>query len=103
MGITVLRDVLAEYRTYEMDGVIYLPVGVDPSLDAAATVLSYDPAINRRIEGLEGFLLIEQVRDIVEGLEAQLSRVTTPSERLRAVIHYALHDAYIDPSAAIDD
>lgn len=102
MGTTALRDVLVDYWEYGIDGVIYLPVGVDPSLDAAASVFSYDPAMNRRLEGLEGFLLIEQVRDIVEGLEAQLGRVTTPSERLRAVVHYALRDAYIDPSAAVD-
>ncbi len=102
MGSTVLRDVLADYRKYDLDGVIYLPVGVGPSLDAAATVLGYDPAANRRLEGQAGLLLIEQVRDIVEGLEAQLCRVTIPSERLRAVIYYALHDAYIDPSAAVD-
>lgn len=102
MGITVLRDVLADYWKYDLDGVIYLPTGAEPSLETAATVLPYDPAINRRLEGQEGLLLIEQVRDIVEGLEAQLCRVTTPSERLRAVIHYALHDAYIDPSAAVD-
>ena len=102
MGITVLRDVLADFRKYDLDGLIYLPAGMEPSLDAAVMVHPFDPAIDRRLEGLEGFLGIEQIRDVVEGLEAQLRRVTTPSERLRAATYYAQYDAFIDPSAAVD-
>jgi hypothetical protein len=102
MGITVLRDVLTDSDKYELDGVVYLPAGTDPSLDTMVTVLPFDPAQNRRLEGLEGFLGIEQIRDAIEGLEAQLGRVATPGERLRAAIHYARHDAFIVPSAALD-
>ena len=102
MGITVLMDVLADYGKYDLDGLIFLPTGMEPSLDAAAVVHPFDPAVDRRLEGLEGFLGIEQIRDVVEGLEAQLRRATTPGERLRAAAYYAQYDAFINPSAAVD-
>lgn len=102
MGFTALNNVLVNWDTYDLDGVVYLPAGTDPSLDAMVTVLPFDPAKNRRLEGLEGFIGLEQLRDAVEGLEAQLGRATTPGERLRAAIHYTRHDTFIDPSAALD-
>jgi hypothetical protein len=102
MGTTVLRDVLMGWDKYERDGVIYLSARAEPSLDTAVTVLPFDPGRSRRLEGQEGFLGIEQLRDVIEGLEAQLGRTATASERLRAAIHYARHDAFIEPAAAVD-
>ena len=49
----------------------------------------------------EYLLGVEQVCEVIEGLEAQLGRVSTPNERLRAVLHYAQYDAFIDPQDAV--
>jgi hypothetical protein len=48
------------------------------------------------------FLGIEQIRDVVVGLEGQLGRSASSTERLRAVLHFARHDAFIDPELAAD-
>ncbi|XYH94297.1 hypothetical protein ACMHYB_41645 [Sorangium sp. So ce1128] len=102
MGFTTLKNVLVDWDKYDPDGMVYLPAGTDPSLDAMVIVLPFDPAKDRRLEDLEGFIGLEQLRDAVEGLEAHRGRATTPGERLRAAIHYARYDAFIDPSAALD-
>ena len=102
MGSVLLGDVLANWNKYELDDEIYLPNGIQPAVDGLAYVFSFDPDRKRSSEGNEYLLGIEQVRDVVEGLEAQLGRVTTPHERLRAVVHYALNDAFIDPRDAVD-
>ena len=102
MGIALLRDVLMNWSRYELDDEIYPPSGMsDPSLDAEVNVLPCDPNRKRTFEGQSYFLGIEQIRDVIEGLEAQLRRPATPIERLRAVVHYARHDAFIDPAAAV--
>lgn len=101
MGLVLLGDVLANWDKYELDDEIYLPRGVQPTLDGGAHVFAFDPARKRSFEGNEYLLGIEQVREVVEGLEAQLGRTATPSERLRAVVHYALNDAFIDPRDAV--
>ena len=41
---------------------------------------------------------IEQVRDVVKGLEAQVGRPLTDAERVQAVAHYAANDAFLDPA-----
>jgi hypothetical protein len=33
MGLRLLRDVLMDWRKYELDDSIYLPTGAEPSLD----------------------------------------------------------------------
>ena len=101
MGITVLGDVLSNWSKYELEDSIYLPKGTQPALDAVAQVRPFDPDRKRDVESEKYFLGIEQVRDVVEGLEAQLGRAATPPERLRAVVHYALNDAFIDPRDAV--
>lgn len=102
MGSILLGDVLANWEKYQLDDEIYLPSGIQPTLNGEAHVFPFDPARKRSFEGSEYLLGIEQVREVVEGLEAQLGRVATPSERLRAVLHYALNDAFIDPRDAVD-
>lgn len=89
------------WATHELDDSIYLPLDTEPSLDTVASVLPSDRDRKRVFEGQYYLLGIEQVRDAIEGLEAQLGRVTAPIERLRAVVYYAQHDAFIDPSEAI--
>jgi hypothetical protein len=102
MGITLLRDVLMNWSQYELEDEIYVRNEMsDPSLDMEANVLPFDPARKRTFEGQKYFLGIEQVRDVIEGLEAQLRRPATPLERLRATVYYAQHDAFIDPAAAV--
>jgi hypothetical protein len=101
MGFALLGDVLQDWQKYELDDSIYVPAGTEPSLDAQVNVLTFDRARKRIFEGQHYLLGIEQLRDVVEGLEAQLARRTTPSERLRAVLHYARHDAFIDPRDAV--
>ena len=102
MGLVLLGDVLANWNRYELDDEIYLPKGIQPTLDGGAHVFPFDPKRKRSFEGNEYLLGIEQVCEVVEGLEAQLGRVATPGERLRAVLHYAQHDAFIDPRDAVD-
>ena len=103
MGTTILRHILGDWTEYELDDSIYVPVGCDVKLDTAVLVLPFDPARGRMFESHEYLLGIEQIRDVVEGLEAQLLRVATPEERLRAITHYAVFDAFIDPRKAIAD
>jgi hypothetical protein len=102
MGMALLVDVLSEWSSYELDDDIYLPPGKEPSLELMVSILPFDPTRKRIFEGQEYFLGIEQIRDVIDGLEAQLGRVATPLERLRAAIHYARYDAFIDPRDAVD-
>jgi hypothetical protein len=74
-----------------------LPTESDPGLDTEVAILPFDPKRKRVFEGQFYFLGIEQIRDVIEGLEEQLGRLTSLAERLRATIHYAKHDAFIDP------
>ena len=97
MGMAVLGDIIQDWRRYELDDSIYFPAGSAPTLDLEVSVLAFDPTRTRFFEGQEYWLGIEQIRDVIEGLENQLHRTTTPDERLKAVAHYAKHDAYIDP------
>jgi hypothetical protein len=101
MRLRLLRDVLRDFRAYELDDSLYLPEGVEPSLDAQVSVLPFDRQRRRISEGHRYLLGIEQVRDAMEGLERQLGRTTTPNEGLRAVLHFAQHDAFIDPNDAV--
>jgi hypothetical protein len=101
MGRGLLGDVLRDWRKYELDDSIYLPAGTEPSIDVEVSVLPFDRTRKRVFEGQQYLLGIEQVRDVVEGLERQLGRSATPNERLRAVLHFARHDAFIDPRDAV--
>jgi hypothetical protein len=101
MGMALLIDVLTNWGKHELDDAIYLPSGKEPSLDLMVSVLPFDPARKRIFEDQEYFLGIEQIRDVIDGLEAQLGRAAMPLERLRAAIHYARHDAFIDPQEAV--
>lgn len=101
MGRTVLRNVLMDWAQHELDDEIYILNHMSPSLDTEVNVLSFDPNRERVFEGQSYFLGIEQVRDVVQGLEAQLGRSPTPIERLQAALHYARHDAFIDPAALV--
>jgi hypothetical protein len=101
MGRGLLGDVLRDWRKYELDDSIYLPAGTESSVDVEVSVLPFDRTRKRVFEGQQYLLGIEQVRDVVEGLERQLGRSATPNERLRAVLHFAGHDAFIDPRDAV--
>ncbi len=101
MGLVVLGDLLDGWRHFALDDSIYVPAGKEPALDTEVNVLAFDRARKRAFEGQHYLLGIEQVRDVVEGLERQIGRTTTPNERLRAVLHFARHDAFIDPRDAV--
>jgi len=101
MGRRLLGDVLRDWRAHELDDSIYVPAGTEPSLDVEVNVLPFDRTRKRVFEGQHYLLGIEQVRDVVEGLERQLGRAATPVERLRAIVHFARHDAFIDPRDAV--
>ncbi len=101
MGLALLGDVLKDWRQYELDDCIYVPAGTEPSLEAQVNVLPFDRKRKRIFEEQHYLLGIEQVRDAVEGLERQLGRAATPVERLRAIVHFARHDAFIDPRDAV--
>jgi hypothetical protein len=103
MGITVLNDILNDWSKYELDDSVYLPAGMNPTLDLPVSIVPFDPTFEpgRVFNGQEYLLGIEQVRDVVEGLQDQLGRPPTPGERLRAVVHYARYDAFIDPHDAV--
>lgn len=87
-----LADLMMIWDRYGLVDEIYL-VGAagEPSLETHR---------ERTFDGRTYLLGIEQVRDAVTGLEAQLGRPATAPERLRAVVHYARYDASIDPGKA---
>ncbi len=97
MGLAVLGEVLHRWQAYALDDQIYVPKGEALGLGSQVLILPCDPERRRDFEGRTYLLGIEQVRDAVEGLEAQLGRAATASERLQAVLHYAAHDAFINP------
>jgi hypothetical protein len=102
MGLTILGDILSDWSKYELEDSIYVSKGTQPTLEGPARVIPFESELERDVEHEKYFLGIEQVRDVVEGLEAQLGRIATPQERLRAAVHYALNDAFIDPRDAVD-
>ena len=97
MGLAILGEVLHVWQTYALDDTIYVRKGEALGLGSEVAILPGDPERGRDFEGRTYLLGIEQVRDVIEGLEAQLGRVPTASERLRAVLYYATYDAFIDP------
>jgi hypothetical protein len=102
MGTAILGDVLSDWSSYELDDSVYLPVGASASLNMRVNVVPFDPEqpdLPRIFDDQEYLLGIEQIRDVVDGLQQQLGRAPTPDERLRAVLHYARYDAFIDPDA----
>lgn len=100
MGLAILGEVLSDWRRYELDDSIYVPLGVEVSNETKVHVLHFDRTRKRVFDG-QRYLGIEQVRDVVEGLDRQLGRAATPTERLRAVLHFVRHDAFIDPRGAV--
>jgi hypothetical protein len=103
MGITVLRNVLMDWSEYEIDDQIYIPCNLgDLSVDTEVHVLPCDLDRKREFQGLHYFLGIEQIREVIEDLEAYLKRSLTPIERLKATVHYARYDAN-DPAALVED
>ena len=97
MGFQVLSSVLGDWNGYELDDTIYVPAGAEPCLDSKIQVLSFEPTRSASFEGQIYFLGIEQLRDVVVGLEQQLGRRTSLEERLKAAIYYANNDAFINP------
>lgn len=97
MGIALLGDVLKNWHEYQLDDELYLPAGMELSLETQVNVLPFDPARERIFEGRHYLLGIEQVRDVILGLESQIGREATMPERLYAVAYYARYDAFINP------
>ncbi|CAN5647074.1 hypothetical protein BH09MYX1_BH09MYX1_67410 [soil metagenome] len=101
MGRVLLSDVLESWELYELDDSIYVSEGVELSLTSEVSIMPFDRT-RKRIVGDQCYLLgIEQIRDVVEGLKAQLGRTTTLVERLRAVVHFTRYDAFINPRDAV--
>ncbi|MEZ4301818.1 MAG: hypothetical protein R3B70_43185 [Polyangiaceae bacterium] len=95
MGKILLGDVLANWSSYELDESIYLTAGDEVTLMSEVSIVSLDENRGRTFGRLEYLLGIEQIRDVVEGLEQQLGRATTPEERLPAVLFYRANDAFM--------
>jgi hypothetical protein len=84
---------------YDLGDEIFIPSDLSNlTLEAEVHVLPFDEYRGREFEGRHYFLGIEQIRDVIEGHEAQLGRPLTPIERLKATVHYARYDAFIDPA-----
>jgi hypothetical protein len=98
MGSTLLKDILLTWHTYPLDDDIYVPIDLECDIDTPVVVLPFDRTRPRILNNMEYLLSFEQVRDVILGLEQQLGRSSSPEERLAAVVHYARHDAFIDPS-----
>jgi hypothetical protein len=100
MGSAILRDVLENWSQYDLGDEIYVP-SEDLTLNSEVVVLAFDIDRGRDFEGRRYLLGMEQVRDVIEGLEAQLGRRATPDERLRAILYFAEYDAFIDPAVVV--
>jgi hypothetical protein len=90
------REVLEQWARFELDDALYVPMDEILGLETVVDVIPFD-GINSRKADRRYLLGFEQVRDVIEGLTAQLGRAPTPKEGLKAVLHYAQHDAFIDP------
>ena len=101
MGHAVLGEILTDWSSYELDDSVYVRADGDPALDTVVSVLSFDATRGRSYQGERYLLGIEQIRDVVEGLEEQLGRYASVEERLRAALHYAKHDAFIEPESLL--
>ena len=95
MEYSTLADVLANWREFELDDSLYMPAGSEISLDLAVNVLPFDPTRRRSFEGQVYLLGIEQIRDVLAGLETQLGRAPSLTERLKAIAHFVQYDAFI--------
>lgn len=90
MGSTVLSAVLESPEAYEEHWAIFSPKGETLTPDTVVLVAEEEP------DGYEGLLYIHQVVDILTGPSKQAGRPLSAMERLRAVLFYVAHDAYID-------
>ena len=102
MGRFVLRDILEHLSDFGVEDVVYvldeLPFA-KVELETPIIVLQFDPLDPAACpEGMTYFLEISVMREVIEGLEAQIGRAPTLEERAMAVRHYAEYDAYIDPA-----
>jgi hypothetical protein len=101
MESRLLKDVIARWRNFDIEDNLYVAPG-DPL--GADTLVVIHPASERpKPSGLSYFIGVEQIRDVVEGLSADLGRAPTEDEAVRAVIHYAEFDAPIhlaDPASS---
>jgi hypothetical protein len=99
MGFSLLGDVLTHWQQYEGDDSIYVEEGAVLSPESPVSVVPFDPSIKKRVLPGQRYLLsFEQVEEVITGLEAQLGRKTSVGEKLQAVLHYAVHDAFLDPA-----
>lgn len=85
MKIAVLSDVLDNWAKYDLDDSIYVPAGTNPTSDLLVSIVPFDPTFEsgRIFNGQEYLFRIEQMRDVVEGLETQIAR--SEGTRSRAV------------------
>jgi hypothetical protein len=95
--VPTFREVLDQWARFELGDSLYVQPGETLGLESAVEIVPCDRATARSLDGKAYLLGIEQVRDVIDGLAAQLERSPTMSERLKAVLHYAEHDAFIDP------
>jgi hypothetical protein len=95
--VPTFGEVLDQWARFELDDSLYVQPGEALDLESVVEIVPFDRATARSVDGKAYLLGIEQVRDVIEGLGAQLERSPTMNERLKAVLHYAKHDAFIDP------
>jgi len=92
----LMRSILEEWND-RAGGQIYVPVGSEITPDTEVRMKRAGERMPRVHQGYECLLGMEKVGDVVESLEYAFVRQATIEERLRAVLHYAEYDAFIDP------
>jgi hypothetical protein len=95
MGKSVLRMILMNNDSFELDDMLYVADDAELRLDTDIDVLPADASRPARIVGQRYLLGVEQVRGAIEAAEGELQRVATLRERFAAVKHFAENDAFM--------
>jgi hypothetical protein len=76
--------------------IVYVPDGEDVGLATGVTLLSLSEVTPRRPEHLTYLLEVEIIKDVLQTWsDWRGGRTPTLDDKLRAVLHYADHDAYL--------
>ena len=101
MGRIILRELIGGIGQFGVEDVAYVPGEMDlgeVTPETSVIIRTYDPQDpSKRPEGGKYFLEVSVMREVIEGLETQLNRSATIEESVKAIRHYAIYDAYIDP------
>ena len=97
MGLAILGDILRDPNAHEADVVVYIPDDTrEIGVFTRALLVQHGSHSDEYVAGYRYFLELGTIREVIDGLDAQLSEPSTPLQRLRAVSYYAEHDAFPD-------